>query len=415
MQLGRDFLRALSQITKERGLSSELIASSLEAALISAYKKYQGGNQDVEVAIDFESGNISVNELRTVVKKVESPDTEITAADAKKLVFKKAALGDVLRIEKNPEDFGRIAAQTARQVIIQRLKDAERQVIYEEFSDKVGEMMTGVVFKSENDQVLVRLNERTEAILPREERIAGERYAPGDRMKFYVLDVRQTTRGHRIVVSRTHPGLLRKLLELEIPEIGSGVIEIKNIVREGGVRAKVALVTLDANVDPVGACVGNLGGRPKPASRDLLMGDSDNSGGRLKSVSKELAGEKIDIIIWNSDPLIYIRNALSPAKVARVEPVLDQERAVQVYVYPGQLSLAIGKSGQNVRLSARLTGWKIDINALEVDRMPTLSDIFHDFAEEGGDFTLESLDSLDSLGSGGKATGTSLDSLWEDA
>jgi N utilization substance protein A len=223
-------------------------------------------------------------------------------------------------------------------------------------------MMTGIVFKSENDQVLVRLNERTEAILPREERITGEKYIPGERMKFYVLDVRQTTRGPRIVVSRTHPGLLRKLLEFEVPEIVDGIIEIKNIVREGGARAKVALITLDANVDPVGACVGN-------------------AGARIKAVSRELAGEKVDVIIWNSDPLVYIRNALSPAKVAKVEPVLDQERAVQVYVYPDQLSLAIGKAGQNVRLSARLTGWKIDINALEVDRMPTLSDIFHDFVE----------------------------------
>ena len=361
MQLGRDFLRALNQITRERGLSLDLIASSLEAALSSAYKKYQGGNQNVEVEVNFESGNVSVWELRSVVKKIESEDTEITPAAAKKLGYK-AAVGDVIRFEKNPEDFGRIAAQTARQVIIQRLKDAERQVIYEEFSDKVGEMMVGVVFKSENNQVLVRLNERTEAILPREERIAGEKYIPGERMKFYVLDVRQTTRGPRIVVSRTHPGLLRKLLELEIPEISDGIIEIKNIVREGGARAKVALITLDANVDPVGACVGN-------------------AGTRIKAISRELANEKIDVVIWSSDPLVYIRNSLSPAKVAKVEPVLDQERAVQVYVYPDQLSLAIGKSGQNVRLAARLTGWKIDINALEIDRMPTLSDIFHDFVE----------------------------------
>ncbi|MDR1378863.1 MAG: transcription termination factor NusA [Synergistaceae bacterium] len=362
MQLGRDFLRALNQITRERGLSSDLIASSLVAALNSAYKKYQGGNPEVEVEVDFENGNVSVNERRTVVEMVTSEDTEITPTDAKNLGFK-VSVGDVIRIEKNPEDFGRIAAQTARQVIIQRLKDAERQVIYEEFADKVGEMMTGVVFKSENDQVLVRLSERTEAILPREERIAKERYNPGDRMKFFVLNVRQTTRGPRIVVSRTHPGLLRKLLELWVPEIVDGTIEIKNIVREGGTRAKVALMTLDGNVDPVGACVGI-------------------DGERIKNISRDLAGEKIDVTVWHNDPLIYIRNSLSPAKVAKVEPVLDQDHAVQVYVYPDQLSLAIGKAGQNVRLSARLTGWKIDINPMEVERMPTLSDIFHDFVEE---------------------------------
>jgi len=363
MQLGRDFLRALNQLTRERNLSTELIASSLEAALLSAYKKYQGGSQDVEVKVDFENDSILVTELRTVVKKVESKDTEITLAAAKKLGHK-VVVGDVIRVEKNPEDFSRIAAQTARQVIIQRLKDAERQIIFEEFSGKIGEMVAGFVFKSENDQVLIRLSERTEAILPKEERIPSEKYRPGDRMKFYILDVRQTTRGPRIVVSRTHPGLLRKLMELEIPEIADGIIEIKNIVREGGARAKVALVTLDANVDPVGSCVGS-------------------SGARIKAISQELAGEKVDVIIWNSDPLIYIRNSLSPAKIAKVEPVLDQERAVQVYVYPDQLSLAIGKAGQNVRLSARLTGWKIDINAMEADRMPTLSDIFHDFADGG--------------------------------
>ncbi|NLL37227.1 MAG: transcription termination/antitermination protein NusA [Fretibacterium sp.] len=362
MQLGRDFVRALNQISRERNLSSELIISSLEAALVSAYRKHQSGNQEVEVKIDSETGDVLIHELRTVVETIESPDTEISLKDAKKLGYADSVIGDVIGIEQDPSDFGRIAAQTARQVIIQRLKDAERQVIFEEFADKIGEMMTGVIFKSENDQVLVRISERTEAILPRKERIEGERYELGDTMRFFVLDVKQTTRGPRIVVSRTHPGLLRKLMELEIPEIADGVIEIKNIVREGGARAKVALTTLDPNVDPVGASVGN-------------------AGARIKAVSQELSGEKIDVILWNSDPLIYIRNALSPAKVAKVEPVLEQEHAVQVYVYPDQLSLAIGKAGQNVRLAARLTGWKIDINPLEVDRMPTLQDIFHDIIE----------------------------------
>lgn len=365
MQLGRDFVRALAQITKERGLSQEVIASSLEAALISAYKKYQGGNQDVEVHIDTENGDISICEVKHVVAEVVSPDTEISLADAQARGFVDVAEGDFIRIERNPENFGRIAAQTARQVIIQRLKDAERQIIFEEFSDRVGDLVTGVVFKSENDQVLIRLNDRTEAILPREERIVNEKYIPGERLKFYLLDVRQTTRGPRIVVSRTHPGLLRKLLELEVPEIQDGVIEIKNIVREAGARAKVAVQTLDMNVDPVGACVGN-------------------NGARIKSISKELCGEKVDVIIWNSDPLQYIRNSLSPAKIVRIEPVLEQEKAVTVFSRPDQLSLAIGKAGQNVRLAARLTGWKIDINALEPERMPTLHDIFQDIIDDSG-------------------------------
>ncbi len=365
MQLGRDFARALAQIVKERGLSQEIIESSLEAALISAYKKFQSGSQDVEVHIDAESGEISICEVRQVTEEITAPDSQITLEEAQSRGYIDVGVGDYIRIERNPENFGRIAAQTARQVIIQRLKDAERQIIFEEFSDRVGDLVTGVVFKSENDQVLIRLNDRTEAILPREERIVGEKYNPGDRIKFYLLDVRQTTRGPRIVVSRTHPGLLRKLLELEVPEIREGVIDIKNIVREAGARAKVAVQTLDMNVDPVGACVGN-------------------SGTRIKSISKELCGEKVDVIVWNNDPLQYVRNSLSPAKVVKIEPVLEQEKTVTVYARPEQLSLAIGKAGQNVRLAARLTGWKIDIVALEPERMPTLHDIFQDIIEEEG-------------------------------
>ncbi len=270
--------------------------------------------------------------------------------------------GDFIRIEKNPENFGRIAAQTARQVIIQRLKDAERQIIFEEFSDRVGDLVTGVVFKSENDQVLIRLNDRTEAILPREERIVNEKYIPGERLKFYLLDVRQTTRGPRIVVSRTHPGLLRKLLELEVPEIQEGVIEIKNIVREAGARAKVAVQTLDMNVDPVGACVGN-------------------NGARIKSISKELCGEKVDVIIWNSDPLQYIRNSLSPAKIVRIEPILEQEKAVTVFSRPDQLSLAIGKAAKCAGASSRdgrSTSWP------ETGENADLHDIFQDIIDDSG-------------------------------
>jgi N utilization substance protein A len=365
MQLGRDFVRALAQITKERGLSQEVIASSLEAALISAYKKFQGGSQDVEVYIDTENGDISICEVKQIVDTVTNPDVQISMEDAQAQGFVDVSEGDFIRIERDPENFGRIAAQTARQVIIQRLKDAERQIIFEEFSDRVGDLVTGVVFKAENDQVLIRLNDRTEAILPREERIVNEKYIPGERLKFYLLDVRQTTRGPRIVVSRTHPGLLRKLLELEVPEIREGVIDIKNIVREAGARAKIAIQTLDVNVDPVGACVGN-------------------NGTRIKSISKELCGEKVDIIVWSSDPLQYIRNSLSPAKIVKIEPILEQEKAVTVFARPDQLSLAIGKAGQNVRLAARLTGWKIDINALEPERMPTLHDIFQDIIDEEG-------------------------------
>jgi N utilization substance protein A len=364
MQLGRDFLKALRQIEEEKGLPIEIIASSLEAALVSAYRKHKGGDQNLEVHLDLGNGEISLFEIRMVVENVSAPDLELSLAQAHEMGYSDVVHGDVIRIEVSPEGFGRIAAQTARQVIIQRIKDAERQIIFDEFANRVGDLVNGIIFKTEGEHILVRLNDRTEAILPREERIVGETYSPNERMKFFLLDVRRTTRGPRIVVSRTHPGLLRRLLELEVPEIQEGVVEIRGIVREAGTRSKIAVATLDPNVDPVGACVGT-------------------KGSRIKSISSELRGERMDIIIWHSDPLQFIRNALSPAKILKVEPVLETDRAVRVYVRPDQLSLAIGKAGQNVRLAARLTGWKIDIKVLEPERMPTLQDLFEDIIKGG--------------------------------
>ena len=361
MQLGKDFKKVLKQIEEEKGLSEEIIVASLEAAMVSAYKKYKGGNQTAEVHIDVDSGDFTLYEVRVVVPDETSDESEISIAEAKRRGNDDVEPGDIIRKEVFPEDFGRIAAQTARQVIIQRLKDAERQVIYEQFSDKIGNIITGTIFKSEGDQILVRLNEKTEAIMPKEERIIGEKYLPGARMKFYLLDVRQTTRGPRIIVSRTHPKLLHKLLELEVPEIQDGVVEIRNIVREAGTRAKIAVASLDANVEPLGACVGK-------------------QGARIKSISNELHGERIDIIVWSQDILTYIRNSLSPAKVQKIEPLLDQDRAVVVYVRSDQLSLAIGKAGQNVRLAARLTGWKIDIKVKEDEKLPTMKDLFEDLS-----------------------------------
>lgn len=360
MQLGKDFAKAIKQIEAEKGLGLDIVGPSLEAALISAYKKYKTGNQALEVVINFDMGEISLYEVREVVDGAEDvSDEQISLDDVRRLGFDDVAAGEIIRIEVNPENFGRIAAQTARQVIIQRLKDAERQVIFLEFADRIGEMVQGSVFKTEGDQVLVRLNERTEAILPKEERIVGEIYNPGDKKKFYLLDVRQTTRGPRIVVSRTHPGLLKKLLELEVPEVKEKVIEIHNIVREAGSRGKISIKTTDMNVDPVGACVGN-------------------KGVRIRNVMDELAGERIDIIVFSTDPVQYIKNALSPAKILKIEPVLEHEKAYRVYVRSDQLSLSIGKAGQNVRLAARLTGCKIDIKVVEPEKLPTLKDLFED-------------------------------------
>ena len=358
MRLGREFIDALDTLAENRGLEVDVIISTLEDALLHAYNKYQPGNQEIEIHIDHETGDIVINELRKVVDELQDPEKEISLKDALRL-DRHAEPGQVLKIERNPTNFGRIAAQTARQVITQRLRDEERRIVYSAFADKVGDMVTGTVFKSDAEQVIIHLNDKTDATLPKKEKIPGEKYLPGTVMKFYVLDVKQQTRGPKITLSRTHPGLLKALMELEIPEIQQGIIEIKNIVRDGGARAKVSLVTLDPNVDPVGSCVGN-------------------GGNRIKAVSTALKGEKIDIVVFSNDPLVYIRNALSPAQIARVEPVLDQERTATAYVNPDQLSLAIGKSGQNVRLAAKLTGWKIDILPVEPDKMPTLKDIFSD-------------------------------------
>lgn len=368
MQLGKDFIKALKQIELEKGLPAEIIMSSLEAAMVSAYKKYKSGNQDVKVHIDTEDGGLSLSECYHIVDEVEKPDSEWTLEHAAKMGYKDLEIGDVVYVDVEilPEKFGRIAAQTARQVIIQRLKDAERQIIFDEFANQVGDLVVGTIFKAEGDQILVRVNDRTDALLPREERITGESYNPGERKKFLLLDVRKTTRGPRIVVSRTHPSLLKRLLELEIPEISEGTVAIRSIVREAGTRAKVAVASLDMNVDPVGACVGN-------------------AGARIKSISEELGGERVDVIIWSNDPMQFVRNALSPAKVAKIEPVLEQEKSLKVFVRQDQLSLAIGKAGQNVRLAARLTGCKIDIKVIEPERLPTMQDLFEDIIKSTGD------------------------------
>jgi N utilization substance protein A len=359
-------IKALKQIEVEKGLPTEIIVSSLEAAMASAYKKYKNGAQVVEVHIDNASGEILIEEKYHIVEEVANPDCEWTIEQARRNGNEIIDIGDYAYVEVNPENFGRIAAQTARQVIIQRLKDAERQIILNEFADHEGDMVVGTIFKAEGDYVLVRINDRTEAFLPKEERIAGEIYSPGDRKKFLLLQVKKTTRGPRIIVSRTHPSLLKRLLELEVPEIAEGTVEIKNIVREAGARAKVAVRSLDMNVDPVGACVGN-------------------AGARIKSISDELGGERIDVIIWSDETMQFVRNALSPAKVTKMEPVLEQDKSLRIYVKQDQLSLAIGKAGQNVRLAARLTGWKIDIKVIEPERLPTLQDLFDDIKKTTGE------------------------------
>ena len=358
IRLGREFAEALEDLAEQRGLDLDAVISVMESALQSAYNKFKPSEKEMEVKINQHTGDITINEIREVVEEVEDKNKEITLNDALD-IDETAEIGKTIRIEHNPTGFSRIAAQTARQVITQKLRDEERKVVYSEFADRIGDMVNGTIYKVEGDDIVIRINDRTDAELPRRERIFGERYNPGAVMKFYVLDVKQKTRGPRILVSRTHPGLLKKLLELEIPEIQQGIIEVKNIVRDGGSRAKISLSSLDPNVDPVGACIGN-------------------GGLRIKSVSAQLKGEKIDAVVYSADPLVYIKNALLPAQVSKIEAVEGHEKEANVYVYPDQLSLAIGGRGQNVRLAAKLTGWKINVLTVEPDKMPTLKDIFHD-------------------------------------
>ena len=348
MELGPSFISAVKVLADERNLSEEMIFSSVEEALASTYKKYRPKKQTPIVRIDRKNGDVLICDLYKVTDEEEPGENEVTKARAAELGYPNAVAGDSVEVPvlEQPEKFGRVAAQTARQQIVQNLKEAERKIVYNEFSDKKDNLVTGTIFKTEDDKVTVRLPDHTEAVLPRDECISGEEYAQGATMKFYLLDVRPSGRGAKIIVSRTHPSLLRKLLEMEIPEIQDGTVKIENTAREAGSRAKVAVSTADANVDPVGACVGS-------------------SGTRIRNISSELNGEKIDIIIWSADPLEYIKNALSPAKVISVEAVPGQEKTAKVFAPADQLSLAIGKAGQNVRLAARLTGWKIDINAVE--------------------------------------------------
>ncbi|MDY3868853.1 MAG: transcription termination factor NusA [Pyramidobacter sp.] len=367
MELGMNFLSALKQVVDERNLSEDVIISSVEAALASAYRKFREGKLEPEVHIDRTTGVVTIYDLKRVADSPRPGESEISPEEARALGMSDVNVNDMVKVpvKEHPERFGRIAAQTARQVIIQRLKDAERDIIYNEFNDKIGDLITGTIFKSEADQVLVRISERSEAVLTKSECIAGETYTPGEKKKFFLLDVRQTTRGPKILLSRSHPGLLRKLMELQIPEIQGGIVEIKNTVREAGARAKVAVVSNDPAVDPVGACVGN-------------------NGARIKNISNELCDEKIDIIIWSEDPLVFIQNALSPAKTLGIEVVPDQERTARVYAPTDQLSLAIGKAGQNVRLAARLTGWRVDICTASGtgESSATLADLFEEKGAE---------------------------------
>ena len=337
----KEFLMAIDDLGKEKGIAPEILFDAIEAALISAYRRNFGSEQNAHVQIDRETGEFHVYAHKTVVREVEDPVMEMALADAQAL-DPDYEEGDVLEIEVTPANFGRIAAQTAKQVVVQRIREAERGNIYDEFSGRSSDIVTGLVQRVENRNVYIDLG-RTEALLAPSEQIEGETYVHGERVKAYILEVRRTSKGPQIAVSRTHPGLLKRLFEMEVPEIHDGVVEIKSVAREPGMRSKIAVFSKDADVDPVGSCVGH-------------------KGLRVQAVVTELRNEKIDIVKWNEDPAHYIANALSPAKVVSVA-VNESEKTSRVVVPDQQLSLAIGKEGQNARLAAKLTGWKIDIKS----------------------------------------------------
>lgn len=339
--MNAEFIEALDQLEKEKGISKDILIEAIEAALISGYKRNFHSAQNVRVDVNRQTGQVRVFARKTVVDEVVDSRLEISL-DAAREIDPNYQLDDIVEIEVTPADFGRIAAQTAKQVVTQRIREAERSAIYEDFVDREEDIVTGIVQRADNRYYYVDLG-RVEALLPYNEVIAGERFSHGDRVKVYITRVEKSTKGPQIFLSRTHPGLLKRLFELEVPEIYDGVVEIKSIAREAGQRSKIAVASHNPDVDPVGACVGHRGSR-------------------VQTVVNELRGEKIDIVRWSDRMDELIANALSPSKVISVT-IYEEEKMARVIVPDHQLSLAIGKEGQNARLAAKLTNWKIDIKS----------------------------------------------------
>lgn len=344
--MSKALIAGINQVATDKGLDREVIFTAIEAALVSAYKRNYGSVANVSSEVDRVTGDMRIFAEREVVEELFNPRTEILEADARKMQ-PSAKLGDVIRVETHPDDFGRIAAQTAKQVILQRIREAERDNVYENFAHQVGEIVRAQVrsIDAQSGAVTILLDEKHEVLMMRDELIASEKLRRGDYVRVYVVDVHKSTRGPVIKLSRTHRNLLRRLMEQEIPEVRDGIVEIKSIAREPGARSKASVVATVPGVDPVGSCVGMRGLR-------------------IQNIVNELANEKIDVVEWSADPATYISNALSPAKVNNV--ILDEKSSLKtaVVVVPDrQLSLAIGKEGQNARLAAKLTGWRIDIKS----------------------------------------------------
>lgn len=340
-----EFMLAITQLAAEKNLPREVVLEAVEAALVSAFRKDNfAANQNISVKLNPNTGEITVFAQKMVVEKVADSRRELSLEEAHK-IKKDAELGELVEVEATPQNAGRIAAQTAKQVVFQRLREAEREMVFEEFSDREGEIATGIVQRIDPKQIYLDLG-RTEGILPSAEQVRTERYRVGQRLKVYLMEVHRTSRGPQVLVSRTHRNLLRRLIELEVPEIRSGAVELKSVAREAGYRSKIAVAARQPGVDPIGSCVGQRGIR-------------------IQNIVNELNGEKIDIVEWHPNPASFIANALSPAQVVSVE--VDEEVKTATVVVPDrQLSLAIGKEGQNARLVAKLTGWRIDIKSASI-------------------------------------------------
>lgn len=347
MQLN-ELIATIDEICEEKNLPTQKVLEAVEHALAIAYRKDFGNkNQNIKVKLDLKTGEIEVFDEKIVVddskegeEKKFNPRKEITLSEAKK-IKKKVKVGDEIRIKLPvPSDFGRVAAQAAKQVIIQKLREAEREVIYQEYKEKEGKIITGIVQRKERGNVFIDLGKIT-AILPFQEQIKGEKYLPGQRIKVYILEVKPV-RGLEVIVSRAHPEIVREVFKSEVPEVANGIVEIKAIAREAGSRTKIAVATKEKSIDPVGTCIGQRGSR-------------------IQTIINEIGGEKIDIVEYSDNPVKFIINALSPAKISSVEISDEKNKIAKVKVKPDQLSLAIGKGGQNVRLAAKLTGWKIEV------------------------------------------------------
>ncbi len=342
--MNKEFLDALTELEREKNISKEDIITAIEDAVELAYKKNYGNYPNVRVSVDREDGEVLVLMSKEVVEDVEDDMMEVSLEEARSY-DSRYELGDIIEYQVDPKDFGRIAAQTAKQVVVQRIREAERRNSYDEFVNKQGEIITAKIERINNGTMFLSVG-NSEGILPLSEQVKSESFNVGDRIKVYVIDVKKATKGPQIFLSRSHPGLVRRLFELEVPEIADGTVEIKGVAREAGSRTKIAVYSHDENVDPVGACVGNRGSR-------------------VQNIVDELFGEKIDIIVWDEDPAILISNVLRPAEVEGVyiNYVSEKEKMATAVVPEQQLSLAIGREGQNVRLAARVSGWKIDIKS----------------------------------------------------